>query len=66
MVNSRKGEIAYQALKEILMHQGLQIGSGLRERVIREADRLGIAQDEALEFAHNLAQELVAETFATE
>ncbi len=57
----RKGEIAYLYLKHLLKEDGLEIDRHFRRRIGNIAKQTGIPFPEALEFATELATDLLTE-----
>lgn len=54
LTEKRRMEMAEQMLVEVIFDDGLNLSSGMKREVCNKAQRLGIRQDEMLEFAAHM------------
>ena len=60
----RKGEIALQILKRMARTKGVKINDGSRQEMTQFASEIGVPASELLEFAREIIEELVQDTFS--
>ena len=61
--NQRKGEIALKIVREMLSHEGIRFDSFKRD-IGNKAKRLGVSEEELLQFSKEIIRELYEKTFA--
>jgi hypothetical protein len=64
MTTEREGEIALILLKESLLRNGVKLSDETVREIKNKAKRLGISEEEAMEFAEKRVRELVDRVFA--
>jgi hypothetical protein len=64
MTTEREGEIALILLKESLLRNGVKLSDETVRDIKNKAKRLGISEEEAMEFAEKRVRELVDRVFA--
>jgi DNA-binding transcriptional regulator YhcF (GntR family) len=61
LTKERKGEIALQILKHLLVQKGIRINGNTKREIINEAKQAGLPENEVLELAEELIRDRTEE-----